>query len=91
MAVMSISFGVGDMRACLAAREGNRNASQNTWAAHAVERGTSRLPVVPLVHAGDAAAAAADVVQHRFGYFEPNAYVLQAGGDGSAQIVSGRV
>ena len=48
-------------------------------------------PIVALVHAGDAAAAAADVVQHRFGYFEPNAYVLQAGGDGSAQIVSGRV
>ena len=44
-------------------------------------------PIVPLIDPGNAAAAAADMVQNRFRHFEPHAKALQAGGDGSAQIV----
>jgi hypothetical protein len=46
-----------------------------------LERGALlRRPVVPLVHACDAATAAGNVVQHRFGNFEPHAEALQTRG-----------
>jgi hypothetical protein len=57
-----------------------------------VERGALLgCPIVPLVRAGDAAAAAADVVRHRFGHFEPDAKTLQSGCDGPAQIVQAQI
>ena len=44
-------------------------------------------PVVALIHSGNAAAAAADMVQNRFGNFKSDTKPLQPSGDGSAQIV----
>jgi hypothetical protein len=44
-------------------------------------------PIVALVYPCDAAAAAADMVQHRFGNFEPHSQALQSRGERSAQIM----
>ena len=41
-------------------------------------------PIVTLIDAGNAAAAATNVVQNGFCNFEPDAKPLQAGGDGAA-------
>ena len=44
-------------------------------------------PIVPLIDASNAAAAAADMVQNGLRHFEPHTKPLQAGSDGAAQIV----
>jgi hypothetical protein len=44
-------------------------------------------PIVTLIHAGDAATTAADVIQNRFGDLESDAKPLQTGCDGAAQVV----
>jgi hypothetical protein len=53
-----------------------------------IERGALLCrPIMALIDANDPGATAADMVQHRFGDFEPHAETLQAGGKRSARAV----
>ena len=62
------------------------SATASTWAAPGVEGGALlRRPVVALIDPGDAGAAAADVIEHRFRHFEPHAEARQSGLDRTAQ------
>src|ERR1700722_9918148 len=46
-------------------------------------------PAVALVDAGDASAASRDMVENRFGHFQPNAKLLEARSERAAKVVQG--
>jgi hypothetical protein len=50
-------------------------------------RSLLNCPIVPLIYARNAGAAAANVIQNGFRHFEPDAKALQAGRDSAAQIM----